>query len=174
MINRKIFSKLGPEFAQLLPPINFSEHTLSPPVAMDFILIYHNIPFPAPFHGSAKRKCVFFPQHHGNKANCRCNHNFVCLVSLYRLRLCAGGLKKVIIIITIIIRYKVSYSLKECSTSALSPPFLGPLSSCGIIHTDQQTHIYKQTHSSQYFAPLIQGGRRSKNILLTNRRNSSP
>ena len=32
-----------------------------------------------PFHGSAKRKCGFFPQHHGNRVNCRCNHNFVCL-----------------------------------------------------------------------------------------------
>jgi len=39
----------------------------------------NNIPFPAPFHGSAKRKCGFFPQHHGNRVNCRCNHNFVCL-----------------------------------------------------------------------------------------------
>ena len=38
-----------------------------------------NIPFPTPFHGSAKRKCGFFPQHHGNSVNCRCNHNFVCL-----------------------------------------------------------------------------------------------
>ena len=38
-----------------------------------------NIPFPTPFHGSAKRKCGFFPQHHGNRVNCRCNHNFVCL-----------------------------------------------------------------------------------------------
>jgi len=26
-----------------------------------------------------KRKCGFFPQHHGNTVNCRCNHNFVCL-----------------------------------------------------------------------------------------------
>jgi len=34
-----------------------------------------NIPFPTPFHGSAKRKCGFFPQHHGNRVNCRCNHN---------------------------------------------------------------------------------------------------
>jgi len=31
------------------------------------------------FHGSAKRKCGFFLQHHGNRVNCRCNHNFVCL-----------------------------------------------------------------------------------------------
>ena len=38
-----------------------------------------NIPFPTRFHGSAKRKCGFFPQHHGNRVNCRCNHNFVCL-----------------------------------------------------------------------------------------------
>jgi len=38
-----------------------------------------NIPFPTPFHGSAKRKCGFFPQHHGNRVNCRCNHDFVCL-----------------------------------------------------------------------------------------------
>jgi len=37
-----------------------------------------NIPFPTPFHGSAKRKCGFFPQHHGNRVNCRCNHNFAC------------------------------------------------------------------------------------------------
>jgi len=35
--------------------------------------------FPTPFHGSAKRKCGFFPQHHGNRVNCRCSHNFVCL-----------------------------------------------------------------------------------------------
>ena len=39
----------------------------------------NNIPFPAAFHGSAKRKCGFFPQHHGNRVNCRCNQNFVCL-----------------------------------------------------------------------------------------------
>jgi len=38
-----------------------------------------NIPFPTPSHGSAKRKCGFFPQHHGNRVNCRCNHNFICL-----------------------------------------------------------------------------------------------
>jgi len=38
-----------------------------------------NIPFPTPFHGAAKRKCGFFPQHHGNRVNCRYNHNFVCL-----------------------------------------------------------------------------------------------
>jgi len=38
-----------------------------------------NIPFPMPFHGAAKRKCSFFPQHHGNRVNCLCNHNFVCL-----------------------------------------------------------------------------------------------
>ena len=38
-----------------------------------------NIIFPTPFHGSAKRKCGFFPQHHRNRVNCRCNHNFVCL-----------------------------------------------------------------------------------------------
>ena len=39
----------------------------------------NNIPFTTPFHGSAKRKCGFFPQHHGHRVNCRCNHNFVCL-----------------------------------------------------------------------------------------------
>jgi len=38
-----------------------------------------NLPFPTPFHGSAKRKYVFFPQHHSNRVNCHCNHNFVCL-----------------------------------------------------------------------------------------------
>jgi len=38
-----------------------------------------NIPFPTPFNGSAKRKCSFFPQHHGNRVNCPCNHNLVCL-----------------------------------------------------------------------------------------------
>jgi len=38
-----------------------------------------NIPFPMPFHGSTKRKCGFFPQHHGIRLNRRCNHNFVCL-----------------------------------------------------------------------------------------------
>jgi len=38
-----------------------------------------NIPFPTPFHGSAKKKCGFFPQHHGNRVNFRCNHNFVYL-----------------------------------------------------------------------------------------------
>ena len=53
----------------------------------------NNIPFPAPFHGSAKRKCGFFPQHHGNRVNCRCNQNFVCLAKFSCLRLCAGGLK---------------------------------------------------------------------------------
>jgi len=52
-----------------------------------------SIPFPTPFHGSAKRKCRFFPQHHGNRVNCRCNHNFVCLAEFSCLRLCAGGLK---------------------------------------------------------------------------------
>ena len=31
-----------------------------------------NIPFPTPFHGSAKRKCGFFPQHHGSRVNCGC------------------------------------------------------------------------------------------------------
>ena len=30
-----------------------------------------------PFHGHPKRKCSFFPQHHGHRVNCRCNHNFV-------------------------------------------------------------------------------------------------
>ena len=38
-----------------------------------------NIPVPTLFNGSAKRKCGFFPQHHGHRVNCRCNHNFVCL-----------------------------------------------------------------------------------------------
>ena len=38
-----------------------------------------NIPFPTLFSGSAKRKCGFFPQHHGHRVNCRCNHNFVCI-----------------------------------------------------------------------------------------------
>jgi len=38
-----------------------------------------NIPVPTPFHGSAKRKCGFFPQHLGHRVNCRCNHNFVYL-----------------------------------------------------------------------------------------------
>jgi len=38
-----------------------------------------NIPFSTPFHGSAKRKCGLFPQHHGNRVNCRCNYNFVRL-----------------------------------------------------------------------------------------------
>ena len=31
------------------------------------------------FQRSPKRKCGFFPQHHGHKVNCRCNHNFACL-----------------------------------------------------------------------------------------------
>ena len=35
--------------------------------------------FPRPFHGSAKRKCGFFPQHHGNRVNCLCNYNSVYL-----------------------------------------------------------------------------------------------
>jgi len=31
-------------------------------------------------HGSAKKKCGFFPQHYGHRVNRRCNHfNFVCL-----------------------------------------------------------------------------------------------
>jgi len=30
-----------------------------------------NIPFTLTFRGSAKRKCGFFPQHHGNRVNCR-------------------------------------------------------------------------------------------------------
>jgi len=38
-----------------------------------------NTPFPTPFHGSAKRKCGFFPQQHGHRVNCDCNHSFVCL-----------------------------------------------------------------------------------------------
>jgi len=46
-----------------------------------------------PFHGSPKRKCGFFPQHHGHRVNCRCSHNFVCLALVFCLRLCAGGLK---------------------------------------------------------------------------------
>jgi len=29
-------------------------------------------------YGSAARKCSFFPQHHGQRVNCRCKHNFVC------------------------------------------------------------------------------------------------
>ena len=36
-----------------------------------------NIPFPTPFHGSAKRQCGFVPQHRGHRVNCRCSHNFV-------------------------------------------------------------------------------------------------
>ena len=31
------------------------------------------------FPKTAKRKCSFFPQQYGNRENCRCNHNFVCL-----------------------------------------------------------------------------------------------
>ena len=46
-----------------------------------------------PFHGSAKRKCAFFTQHHGHGAHCHCNHNFVCLAQFSCLRLCAGRLK---------------------------------------------------------------------------------
>ena len=38
-----------------------------------------NIPFPMPFHGSAKRKCCFFPQHLDHRVNCHSNHNFVYL-----------------------------------------------------------------------------------------------
>jgi len=38
-----------------------------------------DISLPMPFHGSARRKYDIFPQHHGNRVNCRCNHNFVCL-----------------------------------------------------------------------------------------------
>ena len=53
-----------------------------------------NITFPMPFHGSAKRKYGFFPQHHGNRVNCRCNHNFVSLAYFSCLWLCDGGLKK--------------------------------------------------------------------------------
>ena len=36
------------------------------------LTIFDNIPFPMPFHGCAKRKCGFFPQHHGNRVNCHC------------------------------------------------------------------------------------------------------
>jgi len=54
---------------------------------------------PTPLHGSAKRKCGFFPQHHGNSVNCRCNHNFVCLAWFSCLRLCAGGIKITTIIL---------------------------------------------------------------------------
>ena len=39
-----------------------------------------NIPFPTPFHGSAKRKCGFFPQHHVNRVNCRCNHKIIIII----------------------------------------------------------------------------------------------
>ena len=42
-----------------------------------------NIPFPTPFHGSAKRKCGFFLQQNGNRVNCRCIHNFVCLALFF-------------------------------------------------------------------------------------------
>ena len=35
--------------------------------------------FPTPFHVSPKTKCGLFPQHHGHRVNCRCNHDFVCL-----------------------------------------------------------------------------------------------
>jgi len=30
-----------------------------------------NVPFPTLFDGCAKRKCGFFPQHHGHRVNCR-------------------------------------------------------------------------------------------------------
>ena len=36
------------------------------------LTIFDNIPFPMPFHGCAKRKCGFFPQHNGNRVNCHC------------------------------------------------------------------------------------------------------
>ena len=63
------------------------ERTLIITVIIDWQAYHHyhrshpgdNIPFPTPFHGSAKRKCGFYPQHYGNRVNCRCNHNFVCL-----------------------------------------------------------------------------------------------
>ena len=53
-------------------------------------------------NGSAKRKCGFFPQHHGNRVNCRCNHNFV-MSSLVFLpaALCWWALKIIIIIIKV-------------------------------------------------------------------------
>jgi len=44
---------------------------------------------------------VSFQQHHANRVNCRCNHNFVCLAWFSCLRLCAGGLKIIMIIIII-------------------------------------------------------------------------
>ena len=51
-----------------------------------------NLPVPTPFHGSAKRKCGFFPQHHcANRVNCRCSPNFVCLAKFSCLWLCAGN-----------------------------------------------------------------------------------
>ena len=52
----------------------------------------NNIPFTTHCHGSPKRKCGLFPQHHGQRVNCRCNHNFACLSNFSCLRLCAGGL----------------------------------------------------------------------------------
>jgi len=44
-----------------------------------------NIPFPTLFHGSAKRKCGFFPQHHGHWVNCRCSDNFVFIILILTL-----------------------------------------------------------------------------------------
>jgi len=38
---------------------------------------YTDIPFPTPFHGSAKSKCGFLPQHHGQRVNCCCNHTIL-------------------------------------------------------------------------------------------------
>jgi len=40
-----------------------------------------------------QRKRGFLPPHHGNRVNCHCNHNFVCLASFSCLWLCAGGLR---------------------------------------------------------------------------------
>jgi len=40
-----------------------------------------------------QRKRGFLPPHHGNRVNCHCNHNFVCLASFSSLWLCAGGLR---------------------------------------------------------------------------------
>jgi len=39
--------------------------------------------FPTLFHGSAKRKCSFYLQHHGHRVNCRCNHNFDFIISIF-------------------------------------------------------------------------------------------
>jgi len=47
-----------------------------------------NIPVPSLFNGSTKRKCGSFPQHHGHKVNCRCNHNFVSSLVFLPAALC--------------------------------------------------------------------------------------